>query len=48
MPFPKLVTDYVHKKAYVIYVGYFVNASDQRFLIERVKGEGVTELTIPV
>ena len=48
MPVPKLVMDYVHKEAYVIYAGYFVNASDQKFLIERVEDEGVAELTIPV
>ena len=43
-----LILDHVHKEAYVTYGGYPVNASDQEFLIERVKGEGVTELTIPV
>ena len=40
--------DHDHKEAYVTYVGYPVNTPDQDFLIERVKGEGVTELTIPV
>ena len=48
MPVPKVVMDYVNKEAYVIYAGYFVNASDQKFLIERVEDEGVAELTIPV
>ena len=40
--------DHVRKEAYGTYVGYPVNAPDQGFLIERVKSEGVTELTIPV
>ena len=48
MPVPKLVMDYVHKEAYVIHAGYFVNASDQKFLIERVEDEDVTEPTIHV
>ena len=48
MPVPKVVMDYVHKETYVIYAGYLVNASDQKFLIERVEDEGVAELTIHI
>ena len=40
--------DHNHKEAYGTYVGHPVNAPDQGFLIEKVKGEVVTELTIPV
>ena len=48
MPFSKLVTKDFHKEVYVNFVDYFVIASDQKFLIRRIKDESVTEMMIPV
>ena len=48
MPFRKFVTTDFHKEVYVNFVGYFVIVSDQKFLIQRFKDEGVTEMMIPV
>ena len=45
---PKFVMKYFHEEDYGDYVGYFVIASDQKFLVERVEDEDVTELAIPV
>ena len=45
---PKLVAEYFHKEVYVNYADYFVIASDQKFLIEKVMDEDVTDLTIHV
>ena len=48
IPVSNLVTEYFHKEVYVNYVGYFVISSDQKFLIEKVMDEDVTDLTIHV
>ena len=48
MPVPKFVMKYFQNEDYVDYVGYFAIASDQKFLVERVEDEDVTELAIPV
>lgn len=45
---PKLVSNLSYEEAYVVYDGYFMFTSDQKFLVERVEDEDVTGLTIPV
>ena len=35
--FPKLVIDFQHEEAYVVYDGYLVITSDQKFLVEGVE-----------
>ena len=34
---PKLVIDFQHEEAYVVYDGYLVITSDQKFLVEGVE-----------
>ncbi len=46
-PVPQPVMDFFHDEDYVDYVGCFVIASDQKFLIERVEDEDVAELAPP-
>ena len=48
IPVPKFVTEYSYEEAYVVYVGYFMFTSNQKFLVEKVEDEDVTGLTIPV
>ena len=44
---PKVCRTYFRKEDYVDYVGYSLIASVQKFLVERVEDEDVTELTTP-
>lgn len=48
MPLPKFVTTEFHKEVYVKFVDYVVIVSDQKFLIQRIEDEDVTEMMIPV
>ena len=42
MPLRKCATTDFHKEVYVDFVDYFVIVADQKFLIQRFEGEGVT------
>ena len=48
VPHPKFVEKDFHKEVYVNFGDYFVIVSDQKFLIMRIKDEGVTEMMILV